>query len=134
MLQGQSDRVETPIQAVFSEGVDLETGPCPVRGGHRLVTKVHGQLVTGRGQDVMDHRQDLVGLQHQRQNAVLEAVVVEDVCETRCDDTTEALVEERPRGMLTRRSTSKIIARQEDRRTLKARLVQKKFRVLRPVL
>ena len=81
-------------------------------------------------EDVFHHRQDLVGLQHHRQNAVLEAVVVEDVGKARRDDATEALIQQRPGGMFTRRSAAEVVARQEDRGPLVAGLVQKERRIL----
>src|SRR4029078_11080092 len=130
VLQRQSDGVETSIQTVFSEGVDLEATMSIVRGGHRLVPEVYRQLIRGRRKDVVHHCQDLVGLQHNRQHAVLEAVVVEDVDKPRRNDTAESLVEERTGRMFTRRSASKVIPCQKNRRALEARLIQKERRIL----
>ena len=123
MLQRQADGVEPAIQTVFSERVDLEASAGAVWGDYRLVSKIHGQLVSGRRNNPLHHGQDFVGFQHDRQDAVLEAVVVKNVGEARCDDATEALVEERPGGMFTRRSAAEVVAGQENRRALEARLI-----------
>src|SRR6185503_10673990 len=62
--------------------------------------------------------------QSNRQHAVLEAVVGEDVGERRSDDCPEAVLTECPRRMLARRSTTEVLVSDQDRRALITRLVQ----------
>ncbi len=67
------------------------------------------------------------------QEAVLEAVLVEDVGERGGDHAADAAVEERPRRMLARGATAEIVAGDEDRRADIGRLVQREGGVGRPV-
>jgi hypothetical protein len=66
--------------------------------------------------------------QGDRQQAVLEAVVVEDAGEARRDDTAQAEVEERPRRMLAARSTAEIVAGDQHAGARILRLVQHEVR------
>src|SRR5690348_12447857 len=63
-------------------------------------------------------------LHDHRQQSVLQGVVVEDVSELGADHGTEAMVDERPRGMLTRRAAAEIAAGDEDPAADGGRLVE----------
>ena len=76
---------------------------------------------------------DLRLRQHDRQQAVLEAVVVEDVGVRRRDHRAEAVVGERPRRVLARAAAAEVAAREQDRRALVARLVQHEVGIERPL-
>src|SRR5207249_11610829 len=64
-----------------------------------------------------------------RQYAVLEAVVVEDIRIAGRDDDAEPVVEQRPGGVLAARAAAKVGAREQNRRATVARLVQHKIGV-----
>src|SRR5207244_4525928 len=72
--------------------------------------------------------------QGHRQDAVLEAVVVEDVRVTGRDDDAEAVVDEGPGGVLAARAAAEVGAREQNRRATVARLVQHKIGVWLPAL
>src|ERR1700676_2637001 len=76
---------------------------------------------------------DLVGLQSHRQKTVLQTVVVKDICELRRDRRAETRIVERPHRMLARTAASEIIARDQNRRALVARLVQHEILILAAV-
>src|ERR1700731_1814586 len=76
---------------------------------------------------------DLVGLQRHRQKSVLQTVVVKDIGEPRRDRRAEARVVEPPHRMLARTAASEIVARDQNRRALVARLVQHEILVLAAV-
>src|SRR5712692_1613778 len=69
-----------------------------------------------------------------RQDAVLEAVVVEDVGEARRDDAADAEIQERPGRVLARAAAAEILAGDQDLRLPVGRLVEDEIRVLRPVI
>jgi hypothetical protein len=66
----------------------------------------------------------VLGADGDRQDAVLEAVVVEDVCEGCGDDAADAEVEQRPGRMLAGRAAAEIVACDQDLRLAIGRLVQ----------
>ncbi len=74
------------------------------------------------------------GDDHDGQNAVLEAVVVEDVGEARGDHAADAEIEQRPGRVLARRTAAEIVARDEDLGLPIGRLVEHEIRVLRTVV
>ena len=69
-----------------------------------------------------------------RQNAVLEAVVIENVGEVGGDDTPDAEVEQRPGGVFARRAAAEIVARDDDRRVAVGGLVEHEIGMLGSVL
>ena len=76
---------------------------------------------------------DLRGLQDNRQHAVLEAVVKEDVGEARGDEAAEPVVEQGPGRVLARGPTPKVVTRQQDRCALITGLVEKEVWVGRTI-
>src|SRR5690606_28332530 len=102
LLQGQADVVQAVEQAVPAEGVHLEAVLHAVRTGDRLRFQVHGQGVALAGLALAEQLVHHIGRQHHRQQAVLEAVVVEDVGKARRDDRAEAVLLQRPRRVLAR--------------------------------
>src|SRR5690606_6611408 len=71
---------------------------------------------------------DLFFAQLDRQNAVLEAVVVENIGERRCDDAAEAVVQNRPWRVLAGRAAAEVGAGQQHFSALVTRFVQVEFR------
>jgi hypothetical protein len=93
MLEREADRVQSSIEAIFSKRIDLKMIGRPVRRGDLLRCQVHCQLIAFTGRHAFEQGLDFRSLQHHRENAVLKAVVVEDVREAGGEDATEPLVE-----------------------------------------
>src|SRR5258706_1062275 len=125
MLQRDSDLVQTVQQAVLAKGVHLEAEHVTAIGiGDGLGAKADDQAEARKRRDVMEYPVHPGFRQHDRQQAVLETVVVEDVGVTRRDQRAETIVVERPGRVLARRAATEILARHQDIRALVARLVQ----------
>src|SRR3989344_1148451 len=129
VLQRQPDIVEAVQQAVLAKRVDLKLAHGARWRRHRLRAKVHGQPVTRRRFRLAKQAIHRVALQHDRQQAILEAVVVEDIGVARCDDNPEPVIHERPRGMFARGTATEVVAREQDLRALVARLVEHEIRI-----
>src|SRR6185503_5268987 len=82
------------------------------------------QRKPGKDRDVGEQAVDGRVGQHDRQQAVLEAVVVEDVRVRRRDQRAKAVIGERPRRVLARAAAAEVAPREQDRRALVTRLVQ----------
>src|SRR5690348_6230020 len=134
MLQSQSDRIQSSIQAILPERVDGERVICSGGGRHGLSTEIHRQPIARRRQDILHQGLNLFSLENDRKDAVLKTVVVENVCETRCDNATEALIEQGPGCMFARGAATEVVTSQKNRGTLIARLVQKERWIGRAVL
>src|SRR5690606_20620472 len=124
LLQGQADVVQAVEQAVLAEGVDLEGMLHAVGPGHRLRGEVDRQRIALVRRALREQRIDLVVGQHDRQQSVLEAVVVEDVGEAGRDDGAEAVFLQRPRRMFTRGAAAEVLARQQHAGTGIARKIE----------
>src|SRR5690554_432796 len=129
VLQRQADVVQAVEQAVLAEGIHLEAVLHAVRTGHGLRLEVDGQLIALVGLGLLEQGVDFFFFQHDRQQAVLEAVVVEDVGEARRDDGAEAVLVQRPGGVLAGRTAAEVLAGQQHAGTLVAREVQHEVRV-----
>src|SRR5690606_8804775 len=137
ILQSQADIVQAVEQAVLAEGIDFEGVLLAVRTGNALRSQIDGQLVTLGGFGLLEQLVDLILFQYDRQQAVLEAVVVEDVGKARRDDGAEAILVQRPRRMFARRATAEVLTRQQHAGALVAREVQPEVlvhRALRTIL
>ena len=77
---------------------------------------------------------EVLGADLDRQDAVLEAVVVEDVGEAGRDDAADAEIEQRPGRVLAARAAAEIVAGDQDLRLAVGRLVEDEIRVLRAVV
>src|SRR3954470_2275670 len=128
-LQRQADVVVAAQQPVANVLVDLELDLAA--GGQRH----DAALEVDRGDSRCGLHQLLhVGLgQLDRQQPVLAAIGAEDVGERRGDDGAEAAPAERPGGVLARRPATEVGARDEDRRALELRPVEREVSVLGPV-
>src|SRR4030095_7748829 len=99
LLQSQADVVETVEEAVLAEGIELEFYAATVGAADLLLLKIDGDDGVGAALGVVHQLVDLALRQLDRQDAVLEAVVVEDVGEAGRDDAADAENEQRPRRM-----------------------------------
>ena len=91
--------------------------------------QIDRQLVAVRRRHLVEQRGRPSFGQHDRQQAVLEAVVEEDVGEARRDDRAESRTAERPGRVLARGAAAEVLAREQDRGAPVARLVQHEVRV-----
>src|SRR5687768_14044923 len=133
VAQRQADLVEAVEQAVLAKTGDLEMERLRAIGrGHGLRLQVHHQAKAGKRRAFVEQAIDLGGRQHHRQEAVLERVVEENVGERRRDHAAKAVVHQRPRRVLARGAAAEILAREQDLRSLEARLVEDELRVLAP--
>src|SRR5690606_29797577 len=87
------------------------------------------QLITLGGLGLLEQRIDLFILEDDRQQAVLEAVVVEDVSEARRNDGAEAVLVQRPRRVLAGRAATEVLAREQNAGALITREVEHEIRV-----
>jgi hypothetical protein len=81
-------------------GVDLERDRAAVRPGYHLVLEVDRDHSVGAAFRVVHQQVDVLLRQHDRQDAVLEAIVVEDVRKRGRDHAADPEVHERPRRVL----------------------------------
>ena len=95
--------------------------------GDAAGVQIDGQLVAPLA-GLLKKLLDLVLAQLDRQHAVLEAVVVEDVGEARRDDGPEAVILDRPDGVLAAGAAAEVPAGQQDRRALGFGLVELELR------
>src|SRR5258708_35586611 len=115
MLQRDSDLVQTLQEAWLAKGVHLEAENLAAIGiGDGLVAKVDDQAEARKRGDIMEYAVHLEFGQHDRQQAVLEAVVVEDVGVTGRDQRAESIVLQRPGRMLARGAATDILADHQD--------------------
>jgi misacylated tRNA(Ala) deacylase len=96
----QRDLVLAGEQAFLAERIDTETEADPCRSSHGLRCQINGELVAGLGCNLFEQLHDLRGLQHNRQHAVLKAVIKKDVSEAGGDDAAEPIVEQCPGRVL----------------------------------
>src|SRR5260221_556323 len=133
-LQRQTDIVEAVEQAVLAERVDVEFDATAIRAGDLLLVEIDGDDGIGAALGVVHQLVDIRLLQRDRQDAVLEAVVVEDVGEARRDDAGDAEIEERPGRVLAARAAAEIFAGDEDLGLAIGRLVEDEIGVFGAVV
>ena len=96
------------------ERVDVEREVLVAREMDDLCIQVDRQLGVRVGRDQLEELAMLLGLDDDRQQAVLQGVVPEDVRERGRQDRPDAPSRERPRCVLARRARSEIVAHEED--------------------
>ncbi len=79
-----------------------------------LGLEVDGEGGIGAALGIVEEELELLGRHHEGQDAVLEAVVVEDVGKARRNDAADAEVEQGPGGMLAARAAAEIVAGDDD--------------------
>src|SRR5579862_7618030 len=123
VLQSQSDVVETIQQAVAHEVVDLEVGgESPIVVDPALL-EIDGQLIAILLRAAHEFGHFILG-QRDVEKSVLSAVVREDVRERRSDDGAEAIIGQRPDGMLARGPAAEILASDQNAGALVPRIVE----------
>src|SRR5712691_1614668 len=124
MLQRESDVVQPVQQAMADEVVDVELRPESLVVPHLALLEINRELVVINLLRSLHEFRNLSLAQPDRKETILGAVVGENVGERRRDHRPEAEVAERPHRMFTRRSTSKILPRDQNARAFVAWLIE----------
>src|SRR3546814_20337384 len=95
---------------------DVEGDGAAGRPGDLLLLQIDGDDGVGAARGVVHQQIHLLLRQNDGQNAVLEAVVVEDVCEARRDDAADAGVAQHPGSMLADGAAAEVLACDQDLR------------------
>src|SRR5690242_14529900 len=113
VLQRQADLIQSIQKAMFAERVDVESETLTTRRGNRLVLQVNIQPVAlGR----LHFAKQLIhglGIEHNREQTDLEAIIEENISETGRNDDLEAKILNRPGRMLPAGPAAKIGAREQ---------------------
>src|SRR6185436_13252633 len=120
----QPDVVEALQQTLAAKRIDLKAEPAPLIIAHPLSGQINCQFVTGTSGGSLEEFIDLFFRKHDREHAVLETVVVEDVRERRRNDRMESIIKQGPRRVLARGPASEVRACHEYRRTCEACVIQ----------
>src|SRR5262245_26063352 len=124
LLHGEPDVVEAVQQAVLAERIDVEMHRAAVGSLDLLLLEVDLDDGVGAAARIVHQLVDDLLRHLDRQNAVLEAVVVEDVGEVLGDDAADAEVEQGPRRVLAARAAAEVGAGNDDLGVLVGRLVE----------
>src|SRR6266571_1220777 len=134
LLHGEADVVETVHQAVLAVRVDLEFHGAAVGPANFLLAEIDAQRRIGAAFGIVEQFVEVVLGDADRQNAVLEAVVVEDIAKRGRDHATDAEIQQRPRRVFAARTTAEIIARDQNFGVAVGRLVEDEIRILAAVI
>ena len=106
---------------------NLNSKPCAVADG--LIRQIHRQRVAFFFFGALEEFVDVRVAERGGKNAVLEAIVVENVGVARRDDHAKAVIEDGPGSVLAAGAAAEIGARQQHRCAFVARQVQHEFRI-----
>src|SRR5882724_776881 len=125
VAQREPDLVEAVRETVLAERAEFEAHRlAAVRGRDDLLLEIDHQPESRESGDFV-HQPVHFGLgEHDREQAVLAAVVEEDVGVRGRDDRAKTVFGERPGRVLARAAAAEILARDQDARALVARLVE----------
>jgi hypothetical protein len=113
-----------------AERVQLKAKALPVRGGHGQVFQIDGHAGIGALAGVLHQHIDDLLRHDDGQDAVLEAVVVEDVGKAGRDHAADAVIQQRPGRMFARAAAAEIVAGDDDLAVAIGGLVQDEIRDL----
>src|SRR4051794_13300881 len=117
------DVVDAAHQAILAQRADVETVSVPVRRDYRLVRQIDGDLGAGLfaqlPPEIMDHR----FRQRDRDDAVLDAVPLEDLAEAHADQRLQPKIHHRESRALARRAATEVLIGDENFRVAIGRLV-----------
>src|SRR5262249_22112662 len=114
--------------------VDVELDDAAVGAADLLLREVDRQRGVGAALGVVEQLLQVLGRDLDRQHAVLEAVVVEDVAERGRDHAADAEIHQRPGRVLARRAAAEIVACDQDLGLAIGRLVEDEIGVLAAVV
>ena len=129
VVQRHGDLVEPLEQLAPLTGLELEL-EAQVAGGDGAVLEIDDALHAGLLGGEVEQRANLVLGQGHRQEPTAERVALEDVCEGGGYDRAEALILQRPHGMLARGSTAEVAARDQNGPSPIGGCVEHEFRAL----
>src|SRR5579872_783547 len=119
---------------MLAERIDLEFHRAAVRTADFLVGEIDGERRIRSAISVVEQLVEIFLGNADRQNAVLEAVVIEDVAERGRDHAADAEVEQGPWRMLAARAAAEVIAGNKYLGVAIGRLVENEIRVLAAVV
>src|SRR5580658_3083617 len=131
---GHADVVETLEQAFFAVWIDVEFDHAAVGAADFLLFQIDAERRIGAALGVVEQFFQIFGRHLDRQHAVLEAVVVENVAERGRDDAGDAEIHQRPGCVLARGAAAEIVVGDQDFRLAIGRLVEHEIRVLAAVV
>src|SRR6202165_6260089 len=99
MAQRPANIIKSLEQGVFPKAVNVEMNFAPIGCGDGLSGKVNVQFVAFGGLHCCEEFTHDGGIQCDGQDTVIEAVVIEDVCETRGDEATKTIIVDSPGGV-----------------------------------
>jgi hypothetical protein len=134
LLHGETDIVEAVEQAMLAERIDVELDRSAVRSADLLFGKIDGDRRIRAAVRVVEELLEILGRHHDRQDPVLEAVVVENVGEACRDHAANAEIEEGPGCVLARGAAAEIVAGDQNLGIAIGRLVEDEIRVLAAVV
>src|SRR3954469_143436 len=134
LLLGQPDVVEAVQHAVLAVRVDIELHHAAVGPADLLLLQVDRQRRVGAALGVVEQFLQILGADLDRQHAVLEAVVVEDVAELGRDHAADAVVHQRPGRVLARGAAAEVVVGDDDLRLAVGWLVEHEIRIVAAVV
>src|SRR5215213_4205577 len=134
MLQREADVIEAVQQAMATEGLDFELCREATAVGERAGFEVGRQLIRLMLASALEQLFDLLLGKADREQAVLEAVVVKDIGKAGGDNRAESIVFERPGGVFSARTTAEVAAGEQDAGAFGVRLVQLEVGIERAVV
>src|ERR1700682_4673573 len=114
---------------MLAERVAVELDRAAIGAADFLLREIHRERRVGAAVGIIEEFGEILGRYRDRQNAVLETVVVENVGERGRGYAADAEIEERPRRLLTRGAAAEIIARHQNFGLAIGRLVEDETRI-----
>src|ERR1700745_1483235 len=134
MREREVELVDAAQEAFLAEGVDVEGMARTVRADHRLRREIDLHARAQLRFEGAAQRRRRLDRKGDRQEAVLEAVLVEDVAEARRDDGAETVIPERIDRMLARGAAAEILIVPQDARVTISQPVQHEVGLLAPAI
>ena len=131
---GQADIVEPVEHAVFAVGVDLELDRAAIRPLDFLLFQIDRQSRIGAALGVVEQFFEVFRRDADRQHAILEAVIVENIAERGRDHAADAEIHQRPGRVFPRGTAAEIVAGDQDLGFAIGRLVEDEIRVFGAVV
>ncbi|CUX25040.1 hypothetical protein AGR7B_Cc270255 [Agrobacterium deltaense RV3] len=134
MFERQADIVQTVQHAMALEFVDLEGDRAAIGAADFLTFQIDGENGVRSARRIVQQLFEVLGTDDDRQDAILETVIVEDVGEAGGDHAADAKIEKRPWRMFARGAATEIVTGYENLGVLVGGLVQYEIRIGRTIL
>src|ERR1700730_10453562 len=119
---------------MLAERVDVELDRAAIGAADFLLSEIHRERRVSAAVGIIEEFGEILRRYRDRQNAVLETVVVENVGERGRDHAADAEIEERPRRVLARGAAAEIVAGHQNLGLAVGRLVEDETRILAAVV